>query len=192
MRKEYKVYLIRELSSNDIKYVGLTRQKLVTRFNAHVIDKKIKRYDYQIELIQDDLSINEAVQLEKMLIKQYNLLVVGWNKSPGSINGCSNYHSEEQKLIWRKTRKGKRVSTDHAEKNKRARLGKKNSPEHNKALLKSLEKPVMCLETGIIYRSARHAAKELGLNYSKISLVCNGLRNTTGGLHFIFIKNNRD
>jgi len=46
----------------------------------------------------------------------------------------------------------------------------------------------MCLETGIIYKSAREAAKQLNLNYSKISLVCNGKRKSTGGLHFIFVK----
>lgn len=49
-------------------------------------------------------------------------------------------------------------------------------------------KPIICLETGKIYPSARHAAKELNLQYSKISLVCNGKRETTGGLHFEFYK----
>lgn len=54
-------------------------------------------------------------------------------------------------------------------------------------LNKSKNKSIMCLETGKIYKSAREAAKDLNLNYSKISLVCNGIRPTTGKLHFKFV-----
>ena len=43
------------------------------------------------------------------------------------------------------------------------------------------------METGIVYPSGKQAAKELGLKPSKISLVCNGKRATTGGLHFRFV-----
>jgi GIY-YIG catalytic domain len=184
----HKVYFLREIATQKIVYAGITKDPLNVRFNGHVQEKKFKRYEYTIELVQQDLTREQAAQLERLLIKQYNLIEDGWNKSPGSINGYSNNHSEQQKEKWRQERPGKKVSPEHAEKNKTARLGKINSPEHAKAVIESRQKPVMCLETGIEYRSARHAAKDLNLQYSKISLVCNGKRTTTGGLHFVFIN----
>lgn len=187
MQNEYKVYLIREIASGEIKYIGLTRQELIMRFNEHVIRRKFKRYDYQIELISDNLTIDQAASLERLLIKQYDLLNKGWNKSPGSINGYSNNHSEEQKLKWKKERPGKKVSEEHSSKNKIARLGKKNSDYHNQRISECNSKRIICLETGLIYPSARAAAKHLNLHYSKISLVCNGKRKTTGGFHFKFV-----
>ena len=184
----YKVYALKSNKDDKIVYVGLTRQQLKYRYDDHVSRFKFNRCDYRIELITDNLTITEAAELEKMLIRQYNLLDTGWNKSPGSINGFSNYHSQEQKEKWSRERKGKPVSSEHAEKNRKARLGHTNNENWKKAQFESHAKPVMCLETGKIYPSARHAAKELNLCYSKISLVCNGRRKTTGNLHFVFVK----
>lgn len=188
MQQIFKVYLIREKLTDKIMYVGLTRQTIQTRFNSHVSRKKLVRTKYQIELVQADLTIEQAVVLEKMLIQHYDLLNTGWNKSPGSIDGSSQYHSEEQKKKWREERPGKKVSEEHAKKNKIARLGKKNSQKHNETLLQINRKKVICVETGIVFQSARHAAKEMNLSYSKISLVCNGKRSHTGGYHFKFVE----
>ena len=184
----YKVYALKSNKDDKIVYVGITRQPLKYRYDAHVARFKFNRCDYRIELVTDSLTVLEAAELEKLLIKQYNLLETGWNKSPGSINGFSNYHSEEQKKKWSEERKGKPVSPEHAEKNKKARLGHTNNENWKKAQFESHAKAVMCLETGKIYPSARHAAKALNLCYSKISLVCNGKRKTTGNLHFVFVK----
>lgn len=184
----YKVYVLKCNKTDKIYYVGLTGRDLRVRYNHHVYRLKINRNDYRIELVQDNLTILEAAKLEKMLIEQYNTLKEGWNVSPGSINGSSNFHSEEQKLKWRSERKGKPVSKEHAEKNRKARIGMKNSEHWHKRHSESHCKPIMCVETGKVYNSAREAAKELNLQYSKISLVCNGKRGTTGGLHFIFVK----
>lgn len=187
MIKNYKVYFLLNKSKTPI-YCGLTRQPLSSRFNQHISIKKLNRLEHSISLVQDNLTIEEAVILEEMLIKQNNLRKDGLNISPKSINGYSNFHSDEQKEIWSSSRKGCKVSTEHAEKNRVARLGHSNSKEHTKKIVEKISKPIICIETGIVYKSARHAAKELGLQYSKISLVCNGKRNSTGNLHFKFYK----
>jgi hypothetical protein len=189
--KKYKVYLLRDKNRN-IVYCGLTGRTLQERFDAHVAQKTLQRSHFTIELVVDGLTITEAASLERKLIEQYDLLNVGFNKSPGSINGFSNSHSDEQKKKWSKERKGKPVSPEHAEKNRKARLGKKNSANWHKRQFESHAKPVICLDTGVVYPSGRHAAKALNLNYSKISLVCNGFRTTTGGKRFAFFKNVRD
>jgi len=184
--KNFKVYLIRN-KARDIVYCGLTSGMIENRFKEHKYTKKLDD-TYTVELVVDSLSREEAALLERKLIEQYDLIHKGLNKSPGSINGYSQLHSEEQKKRWSLERKGKPVSPEHAEKNRKARLGKKNSANWHKRQFESHAKAVICLETGTVYPSARHAAKELGLQYSKISLVCNGKRKTTGGLHFEFYK----
>lgn len=185
--KNYKVYLIKD-KTNKIVYCGLTGQTLEARFKEHVYLKKLNKNIYKIELVQEYLTKEEAALLERMLIKQYNLLEEGLNRSPGTLDGQSVEHSEKTKRYLSLINKGKVVSPEHAAKNRVARLGKKNSGSHNKVLLESIKKPVMCVETGKIYPSAKQAAKELNLCSAKISSVCCGTRKTTGKLHFIHIK----
>ena len=49
-------------------------------------------------------------------------------------------------------------------------------------------KPVVCLETGIIYESITHAAKSNKIDSSSLSKVCKGLRETAGGYHWRYQK----
>lgn len=53
---------------------------------------------------------------------------------------------------------------------------------------KSWSKAVYCVELDRTFKSGAEAARELGLQTSKISLVCNGKRNKTGGYHFKFVE----
>ena len=52
---------------------------------------------------------------------------------------------------------------------------------------KTPPKPVICVETGIIYNSIYHAAKENNLAKNKISYCCRGIRKKTGGYHWKFV-----
>ena len=49
-------------------------------------------------------------------------------------------------------------------------------------------KKVYCVELDKVFESAAAAARELGLDSSNISNVCNGKRNKTGGYHFQFVE----
>lgn len=48
------------------------------------------------------------------------------------------------------------------------------------------KKPVRCIETGTVYKSAKIASRETGALCSSISNVCNGKRITAGGFHWCF------
>jgi len=191
-KKDYKVYLIKDRHTDVTVYVGLTRTTLHKRFLGHVSRKKdlITHSNHRIELVHDDLSQAEAVTLEEMLIEQYQTREVGFNISPKSINEYSNAHSEEQKLKWKQERKGIKVSAEHAEKNRIARLGLKSSHEHKTKIGEANSKSIICLNTGKVYKSAREAAKDLGVSYCRISEVCNGKRPHTHGYRFKFLSVN--
>lgn len=66
--------------------------------------------------------------------------------------------------------------------------GGHHSEETIEKIRKANSKPVLCLETNTVYQSARVASKELGVQYSSISQVCNGIRNTAGSFHWQFAE----
>lgn len=178
--KNYKVYALKERKSAIIVYIGLTGRSLNKRFNDHVHNKKFKPEDYYIELIQDDLTIEQATTLERLLIEQYDLLNTGWNKSPGSINGSSNQHSDAQKQKWSEERKGKEFKG-------RQNRTSKNTETHNKKISDVNSKKIICLNNGKVYDSQRKAAKELGLSEAKVSYVLNKKRPHTKGYIFSYL-----
>ena len=49
-------------------------------------------------------------------------------------------------------------------------------------------KRVQCIETGIIYNSIKEAAIKNNINKGNISSVCNGKRQTAGGFHWKYVK----
>lgn len=150
------------------------------RFMGHVHRRKINPKDYYICLIQEGLDVLEAATLERMLIAQYDLINNGWNKSPGSINGSSQLHSEYQKAKWSKERKGKPFKG-------RQNRTSPNSKEHNTKISEANSKPIICLNDGKHYKSIREASQKLNLSESKVSLVCQGKRPHTKGYKFSYL-----
>ncbi len=53
---------------------------------------------------------------------------------------------------------------------------------------KSVSKPVICVDTGAIYESSGHAARELGICRSSILRVANGTYKQVHGYHFKFLR----
>lgn len=193
--KKYKVYSLKDKSGN-IKYVGQTRQPLEKRRSSHKNASHFKSEYFTIELIADFDTPEPMYKLEAMLIEQYDLVLTGWNKSFGYIEGkCQVSQSGENNQFF-----GQKHGPDTIEilrknstgnswaKGNPSRSGQKNSPDHQKKIDEGRSKPVMCMETGIVYKSGVEAAKEMGLQKSKICLVCKGIRKHTGGFRFVYVE----
>ena len=52
-------------------------------------------------------------------------------------------------------------------------------------------KKVQCIQTGIVYESAREADRQTGLKYYNIGKVCTGKMKTTGGFHWKFYQEDK-
>lgn len=63
-----------------------------------------------------------------------------------------------------------------------------NYGTRNERISKAHGKRVRCIETGIVYYSAREAARQLGIDSSTISKVCRGIKRTCGGFHWEYIE----
>lgn len=88
---------------------------------------------------------------------------------------AGKHHSEAAKLKMSKAAK--------------ARTGRTVAPETRQKLREVQQKrPVVCLETGVVYEGIHEAAEANGLQPTKICAVCKGKRKTTGGLRWSYVK----
>lgn len=67
-----------------------------------------------------------------------------------------------------------------------AELGKYIPPETRQRMSEAHSLPVECIETGIVYASARLAAEMTNITSSNITRNCNGKRKSAGGFHWRF------
>lgn len=163
-------------------------------------------------ILFDNLTKNEAETKEIELIRIFktNNRCFGYNIANGG--NCSGTVSDETKAKISKAHKGKhyyqgywkgkKLSDEHRKKLSLSHKGQKSiiTETTKKKISKTLQghevtyetrkkiaKPVICIETGKIYYSAREASKQTNVQYKNISSVCNKKRKTAGGYHWEFI-----
>lgn len=82
----------------------------------------------------------------------------------------------------------KNLSEEQKAKISRSLKGKPHSDIHNERVSQSLSKrPVLCVETGFIFRSVNFAAKELGLWRQNITKAIQGKTKKCGGYHWQYV-----
>lgn len=69
---------------------------------------------------------------------------------------------------------------------------KENKDKYDEIRLKSVRKPILCIETNVVYESITKASKELNINFNSLAQCLQGIRNrkTAGGYHWKYIDNN--
>jgi group I intron endonuclease len=189
----YTVYC--HIFPNGKRYVGITKQKPEYRWdngngyrNCTKMARSIKKYGWhnvEHKILYTSLSKEIAEQKEKELIKEWktNCRDFGYNiEGGGNLNKDISEETKKKlskshkgQIPWIKGKKHKKLSN---EKNRQAHLGKPPT----------VIKPVICLDTSIVYPSVTEAGKQLGLNVTHISSCCTGKRKTCGKLRFSHYK----
>ena len=207
MGNNYKVYI--HIFPNNKVYIGITRNRTDIRWangkgykSQKVMSNAINKYGWEnIEhkVLYENLTKEEAEQKEIELIAFYksNQRKYGYNIENGG--NCVGKMSEETKKKISKSNIGKNTGIKNGMygKHPKGEFKKGNIP-HNKGKKTSEEerrkrsKPVLCVETGIVYYSAREANKQTGISYKNISRVCNKIKKTTGGYHWEFVKEDKN
>ena len=82
--------------------------------------------------------------------------------------------------------KGMKMSDEYCKKlsDIQKKIDHSHSEYQDKMILEACRKPVMCVETGIVYSSQREAARATNTNEGKLSEVLKGLRKKAGGFHW--------
>lgn len=181
---------------HDILFAGLTEDEALTLERSlieqyHSADRE---YGYNIEKGGQKRGAYSEETLEKMRQRMLG---------PNNHN-YGKHLSEETRRKLSECNRGERhpkYGTHHSEETRRkigdSHRGEKNwnygktvSEETREKMRQSgaRNKPVLCVETGVIYRSAREASRQTGTNISGISLACRGERlKTARGFHWEYV-----
>lgn len=171
MKNNICVYRHRRLDTNQIFYIGIGLKyrpndiKYRNRYWNHIVSKT----KYQVEVLYDNLSWEEACELEIFLIeiygrkdlKQGNLC----NLTNGGDGSYGRVLSKETKFKMSKGRLGKLGTFK----------GKKHTPEVIAKIslrrkgIPSYFKKIINKDKNIIYSSCIEAAKDLGINTSTLT-----------------------
>ena len=187
------VVYVHTLKFDGRKYIGQTNDiharwkpsayKTCTKFY-----KAIQEYGWENfthEVLYDNLTLEEANQLEEQLIAQYDTVNNGFNLDYGGLN---HLHSQETKQKMSDTRKGVPKTEEHKKAISEALKKYKRTPEHNRNnQLAQHRKEVQCIETGIIYESLADAERKTGILGETISRNCRGKQKSASGYHWRFI-----
>ena len=193
-------------------YIGITSRRPKARWvcgNGYIKNdhfyRAIQKYGWEnIEhiIVEQNLSKNDAAELEIKLIKEYksNDYKFGYNMSSGGeFGGSGVIVSQETRAKLSQKRKGRKLPEYVKNKISESLKGHYISEETKKKISQSLkaknmngnEKQVYCFETDKTYRSLSDAGKELNIKPCYISSVCKGKNKTVKGLHFKFAEVNK-
>lgn len=184
------------------------------------LTRSIEKYgwdNFQHIILEKNLTKEEAQIKEIDLIAFYKSSErrFGYNIETGGQCPClseetkkkiSDSHlgmkvSEEAKKKMSESHKGEKhnmYGTHRSEETKRkiseSNKGKHSTPQDIDRLNKMhdmIKKPIMCIETGVIYESVTNAGKLMGISSGNITSVCTGtpmkngrIRQTAGGYHW--------
>ena len=206
--ENWSVY--KHTTPNGKVYIGITSQSPMVRWNygcgyeKQVFGKAIKKYGWAYithEVIASGLSKQQAIGMEIELIARCRSTesAYGYNIMPGGECGGNLGHkmSEETRAKmslsasarWQSPdRRGHKQSPEWIEKRRQGWLGKHVTPEHKEKLRVANSKPVVCLETGVVYESGQCAAKALEGSGSCLSNHLHGKKgyNTFKGFTFAY------
>lgn len=205
---EYKIYCATH-NPTETRYVGLTKVPLLKRIGQHLALTEYKRGPFQSflhttsygEWTWDVLftvkDANQAYKLEAETIRDYqavygkllNVLSVDKTKQDPT-KWLQDHQFKSGKVPWNKGKTG--VYSE--ETILKMRIGKLRnptrippSPETILRIKMSQGKPVMCLETGVVYLSVGEAAVAFKTARGSIRKVCSGQAKSAAGHTFKFI-----
>lgn len=204
----YSIYCITN-TINGKKYIGMTSMSVRKRWRLHISHSKhehggmynsplqadIRKYGescfvHQVLTTTEDKEL--AMQLEdEMTITLNTLIPNGYNR----IIGChfdrkSENRSGDNNPMWGKhhSEETKRKISESNKGENHHMYGKHHSEEHKKRMSLKFSKPVMCVETGVIFMNLTEASKWAGLkSNASISQCCTGKRKTAGGYHWEYV-----
>lgn len=174
----------------------------------------IKKYGWNEgfthEIMFDNLSKSEAEEKEVELIAFYDSTNqnCGYNKDKGGQTAGKMTEETKKKISKANTGKrrtleqkkhmsevAKNMTDEHKQKMSEARKGvlpwNANlilSEDQKDKMKGGTYKPILCVETGVVYKSMSYAYRILGIQVSNLSKACNGERHTAGGYHWRYVN----
>ena len=209
------VYRHRRLDNNKIFYIGISnnlRRPYRTDGRNDHWQKIYKKVGFSVDILIDNITIDEAKELEIFLIEEYGRVDLGNGPLVNKTTGGEFFnHSEETKNKIRESkigdknhRYGKKQTQKQKEQLKISNTGRKKSEEEIKIRKENFIKKGLSRETCVyyydtmeligIYPSLSDACRAIGLDVKKFSgkasmIANNKGRNHVNNFHFSFTTN---
>ena len=206
--KKSGIYQIRNLVNGKV-YVG-SAVNLHIRRKTHLYDLRHQKHPNQklqraynkygeksfifeiIEIIEDK---SKLVEREQFYIDNLNVIKEGYNICPiaGSQLGAKRSEESKKRMSEAQRRNSHLASIRTKEYCKTHRIGIPLSDKHKNAISKGLTgrngwgRKVICIETGIEYKSIALAHRETGFGKSGIRECCDGKKETNCGFHWKYV-----
>ena len=187
-------------------YIGITCQKPEQRWkhgkgykNNILFYRAINKYKWENirhEILCENLNKGEAEKKEIEFIKFFKSMNAkyGYNLCEGGNSSCGYHHTQEAREKMSLAKKGKKQSEIAKQKNsikhKKCNLSEETYRKMCEANIKINEKrsvEIICVETGIRYKSIHEAERKLKLNNPNIVAVLKGRRKNTKGYSFKYL-----
>lgn len=192
-------------------YVGITNRTPKIRWgkdgigykrNAHFYGA-IRKYGWNLikhEILFSNLSKEKACQIEIELIQKYDSTnrLNGYNISTGGESGTSGIKlSKETREKLSAAHKGRKLSEEHKKRLSESHKGAGHGgfvkgrivlEEIKAKIAKKHFIPIVCVQTGKVFKSSVEASKEMGLCKSAICMTLKGKRKHTRGYNFVYMN----
>ena len=201
-------------------YIGQTGEPLQVRWSKgyHLSYKtgrgaireamqKLGKENFRIEPLCENLTREGAWELEANFIELYDSLnpEKGYNGKTGGQNKGSRMNEAAKEKLRKLYEESPEYRKSLSEGVLRSYAKNPERRKNKSELMKRLcaegkndcfiysdnrPRPVMCVETGVVYSSLREAARVTGIN--NISAACKGIYIHAGGYHWKFVNENGD
>ena len=126
------------------------------------------------------LSVDLCVNKQKTRIKIHRLVAEAFIPNPNNLQYVNHKDKNKQNnkannLEWCTIEYNVNYNENYSQEERIKRQG-------------IIGKPILCIETNTIYKSASEASKQLNLSRSHLSNVLNGRKKTAGGYHWKYIR----
>lgn len=164
---------------NNKKYIGITRQNVQQRWRdgkgyqgQNKFYNAIEKYGwdkFNHDILYENLTEQEACEIEQFLIKYYDTIKNGYNTLPGG--NVTNHSPSTINKLKKNTKHSPEV------------IKKMTSTKIDKYGIR-----VKCIETNQLFESMGEANRITGIDKSSISRCCKGQQLTAGGYHWCFVE----
>lgn len=177
-KKKWEIYGLADPQSGEIRYIGVSHNPK-KRYLSHLSTSKTRKTykdNWIFSLLEKNLKpIYTLIEVgfgktwkerEKYWISEYRKIGRLTNLTDGGEGVLGLYHSKDSREKMRSAHLGVKLSKEHCKNISKALSLRPITEEYRKKLSQScsFKKPVICVETGIVYESITAASRKLNLN----------------------------
>ena len=185
MENNSYVYRHKRFDKNEIFYIGIGKisnyKRAYTKHHRNIHwNNIINKTEYSVEILVNNMSWEEACELEEFLILLYGRIDLKTGTLVNLTNGGDGRNgyivTEDRKIQLSKLKKGVKRSKDTCDKISKARKGMKFTEEHRENLRKNIGIKIIDTVTGKIYNSISEVSRLFPISKSSLYRYLNGER----------------